>query len=124
MKSFKRSQRVADQMMRDASVIIQEMLQDKTGLMVTVSGVDVSNDLRHAKIYYTVLGDEEKREQAEKIFGRSTGYIQSELARRLRLRRMPEISLNYDTSLVEGMRMVSLIDDVISETEDENDRTD
>ncbi len=124
MKSFKRSQRVADQIKRDVSDVIEEMMQDKTGLMVTVSGVDVSNDLRHAKIYYTVLGDEEKREQAEKIFGRSTGYIQSELARRLRLRRMPEISLNYDTSLVEGMRMVSLIDDVISETEDENDQTD
>ena len=124
MKSFKRSQRVSDQIKRDVSEVIEEMLQDRGGLMVTVSGVDVSNDLRHAKIYYTVLGDEEKREQAEKIFDRATGYIQSELARRLQLRRMPEISLHYDTSLVEGMRMVSLIDDVMSETEDENDRTD
>lgn len=124
MKSYKRSQRVADQIKRDVSVVIEEMLQDKAGLLVTISGVDVSSDLRHAKIFYTVLGDESKREQAEKIFQKSTGYIQSELARRLRLRRMPEISLSYDTSLVEGMRMVSLIDEVMSETEDENDRTD
>jgi ribosome-binding factor A len=121
MKSFKRSKRVADQIKRDASEIIADMMQDRGSLMVTVSGVEVSDDLRYAKIFYTVLGDEDKRGQAEEIFGRSTGYIQGELARRLRLRRMPEISLQYDTSLVEGMRIASLIEDVMSKSDDDND---
>jgi ribosome-binding factor A len=124
MKSFKRSQRVADQIRRDASEIIEVMLQDRSGLMVTVSGVRVTNDLRYAKIFYTVLGEQDKRDQVEKIFERSTGYIQTELARRLRMRRIPEISLHYDTSLIEGLRVVSLIDEVMSETDEENDGTD
>lgn len=124
MKSFKRSHRVADQIRRDASEVIEAMLHDRGGLMVTVSNVSVSDDLRYAKIYYTVLGDDDKRERVEKIFDRSTGYIQTELAHRLRIRRMPEISLHYDTSLIEGMRMVSLIDDVMSETDKKNDKPD
>ena len=124
MKSFKRSQRVADQIRRDASEIIEAMLQDRTGLMVTVSGVRVTDDLRYAKIFYTVLGEEDKRDQVERIFERSTGYIQAELAHRLRLRRMPEISLHYDTSLVEGLRVVSLIDEVMSETDEKDDGKD
>lgn len=120
MKSFKRSQRVADQIRRDASDVINAMLQDRTGLLVTVSGVEVTDDLRNARIYYTVLGDEAARDQVRDIFDRSTGYIQSELAHRLRLRRMPEISLQYDKSLVEGMRVTSLIDELTSKSDTED----
>lgn len=126
MKSFKRSQRVADQIRRDASDVINAMLQDRAGLLVTVSGVEVTDDLRNAKIYYTVLGDEAARDQVRDIFDRSAGYIQSELAHRLRLRRMPEILLQYDKSLIEGMRVTSLIDELTSkpDTEDvEEDQT-
>ncbi len=121
MKSFKRSQRVADQMRRDASEVISAMMQDRSELLVTVSGVKVSDDLRYARIFYTVLGDEDKRERVQEIFDHAAGYIQAELAHRMRLRRMPEVSLHYDTSLVEGMRMVNLIEEVMSETEEKKD---
>jgi len=124
MKSFKRSKRVADQMKRDASEVIAAMLHDRVDLLVTVSGVEVSDDLRYAKIYYTVLGDDDKREQAEEIFTRSSKYIQTELAHRMRLRRMPEVTLHYDQSLVEGMRMVDLIDNIMKKTDEENGGTD
>jgi len=120
MKSYKRSQRVADQIKRDASDVINTMLQDRGALLVTVSGVEVTNDLRYAKIFYTVLGSDEQRDEAKKIFDRSSGYIQSELARRLRIRRMPEISLHYDKSLIEGMRVASLINELTSKTDDED----
>jgi len=111
-------------MKRDASEVIEAMLQDRGDLLVTVSNVTVSDDLRYAKIYYTVLGDEEKRDQAEKIFSRSSKFIQTELAHRMRIRRMPEITMQYDDSLVEGMRMVNLIDDIMAKTEEENDGPD
>lgn len=124
MKSFKRSQRVADQMKRDASEVIAAMLQDRGDLLVTVSGVKVSEDLRYARIYYTVLGDADKRDQAEKMFDRASKYIQTELAHRMRLRRVPEVTLHYDESLVEGMRVVNLIDNVMTETDKENEGTD
>lgn len=124
MRSFKRSQRVADQIKRDASEIIADMLLDRRGIIVTVSRVDVTNDLRNATIYYTVLGDANQLEQVRGIFQHSTGYIQAELARRLRIRRMPEISLKYDKSLVEGLRLVSLIEDVMSRTDKKDDGSD
>lgn len=121
MKSYKRSQRVADQIKRDASDVINTMLQDRGAPLVTVSGVEVTDDLRYAKIYYTVLGSDEHRDEAKKIFDRSSGYIQSELAHRLRIRRMPEISLHYDKSLIEGMRVASLINELRPKTDDEDE---
>ncbi len=121
MKSYKRSQRVADQIKRDASDVINGMLQDRGGPLVTISGVEVTDDLRYAKIFYTVLGDDEKRNEAKEIFKHSAGFIQSALAHRLRIRRMPEISLHYDKSLIEGMRVASLIDELTSKTDTVND---
>lgn len=115
MRAFKRSQRVSDQIKRDAAEVISEMLRDKPDMMVTVSDVAVTDDLRYAKIYYTVLGGDELLTAAQEHLKKATGYIQSELARRLQIRRIPEISLHYDTSLIEGMRMSQLIDDVMSE---------
>ncbi|MEE9441803.1 MAG: 30S ribosome-binding factor RbfA [candidate division Zixibacteria bacterium] len=113
MKSFKRSSRVADQIQRDVSDIVSAMLRDKVDAMVTISAVNVSDDLRHAKIYYTVLGGEKKLDEIKDVFDRSTGYVQRELAHRLRIRRIPEISFKYDTSLIEGIRLTTKIDQVI-----------
>ena len=123
-KAYKRSQRVADQVRRDVSEVITDMLQNRTDLMVTISSVQVTDDLRYAKIFYTVLGDEKKQEQVVKIFERSAGYIQAELAHRLRLRRMPEISLHYDKSLMEGLRITSMIDQMAAHPKPEDDQTD
>lgn len=124
MKSYKRSQRVADQIKRDASFVIADVLPDRPDLMVTVSSVDVTDDLRYAKIFYTVLGDETKINEVARIFERATGHIQAELAHRLRLRRMPEISLVYDKSLTEGMRVVSLIDELTEKADKEDEGKD
>lgn len=108
--------------MRDSSEIISMMLRDNTTMMVTVSGVDVTDDLKYAKIFYTVLSEnEEVLDKVKSIFDKSTGYIQSELAKRLRIRRLPEISLHYDQSLIEGLRVSALIDEVISKQNKKDD---
>ncbi len=124
MKSFKRSQRVADQIKRDVSVVIAEVLPDRPDLIVTVSAVEVTDDLRYAKIFYTVLGDEEKINEVARIFERATRHIQVELGHRIRMRRTPEISLIYDKSLIEGMRVVSLIDELTEKTDEEDEHKD
>ncbi len=124
MRSFKRSQRVADQIKRDVSVVIADVLPDRPDLIVTISAVEVTDDLRYAKIFYTVLGNEEKINEVAKIFERATRHIQVELGHRIRLRRMPEISLVYDKSLIEGMRVVSLIDELTEKTDKEDEQED
>jgi len=116
MKAFKRSKRVADQIVRDASEIVATMLGEER-VVVTVTGAEVTDDLRHAKVYYTVLGDEEKKKWVEDYFQRKTGVIQNRLSHRLRLRRFPEIVMVFDTSLDAGLRLTSLIDRVIADQE-------
>lgn len=124
MKSYKRSVRVADQIRRDVSEIIADMLRDKTHLMVTVSAVELTDDLRNAKILYTVLGGEAEREEAQAFFDNAQKVIQRELGRRIRIRRLPELSFKYDESLLEGLRVTALIDKVMAETKDDTDEDD
>ena len=122
MKSFKRSKRVADQIQRDVSEVILDRLRDRSSVMITVSGVEVSDDLKHAKVFYTVLGDSvEKINAAETFFEKSGKSIQSELAHRLRIRRMPELSFQFDKSLVEGLRITALIDQVMNREDEQED---
>lgn len=121
MKSYKRSVRVADQIKRDVSEIVAEMLRDRTHLMVTISGVDVSNDLRNAKIMYTVLGGDSEKEEASKFFDTSIKGIQYELGRRLRIRRIPELTAKYDSSLINGLRITGLIDKVMADSQDQTE---
>lgn len=119
MRSFKRSQRVADQIKRDASEIISDLLRDRASFLVTVSDVEISDDLRNAKVFYTVLGKEKTEiAEVEDVMNRYRGIITKEIGHRLRIRKMPEITLHYDKSLVEGLRMTDLIDKVMSEDEE------
>lgn len=119
MRSFKRSQRVADQIKRDASKIIADMLRDNPRFLITVSDVEISDDLRNARVFYTVLSkDAGLIDEVRELMKKRAKKIQSEIARRLNIRRVPEITLHYDKSLVEGMRMTSLIDQVMSKKND------
>ena len=116
MKSYKRSQRVADQIRRDVSEVISEINRDSSQVMITVSGVEVSDDLRLARVFYTILEDaEDKIKNAEVFFDSHAKEISKELAHRIRIRRMPELSFHFDKSLVEGMRLTALIDEVMTE---------
>ncbi len=124
MRSFKRSQRVADQIKRDVAEIIADRLRDSRALLITVSTVEVTNDLRYAKVYYTVFGEQDNIELARDFFSRMGKTITVDLARRLHIRRMPELTFIYDTSLVEGLRVTSLIDKVASQNTDTDDDDD
>ncbi len=122
MKSYKRSQRVADQIKRDIAEIIADMLRDRSGLMVTISDVDVTGDLKCARIYYTVLGDSlERLKKAKAFFDNGKHFIQGELSRRLHIRKLPELSFHYDKSLIEGLRISALIDEVVDRENGKND---
>jgi ribosome-binding factor A len=118
MKDFKRSQRLGDQIKRDVAILVLNLFQDKGANIPTVTAVEVTDDLRYAKVFYTVPGDDERRAQAKESLARLTGRIQSELAHSLRVRRMPEISFHFDTSLEQGMRILTLLDELKSKDND------
>ncbi|CUU22742.1 30S ribosome-binding factor RbfA [Duffyella gerundensis] len=115
-KEFGRPQRVSQELQKELAMIIQREIKDpRVGMMVTVSGVEVSRDLAYAKVFVTFLND--KDEDAVKSGIRAlqdaSGFIRSLLGKAMRLRIVPELTFFYDNSLVEGMRMSNLVTSVV-----------
>ena len=115
-KEFGRPQRVAQELQKEIAMIIQREIKDpRVGMMVTVSGVEVSRDLAYAKVFVTFLNDEDADsiKLGVKALQDASGYIRSLLGKAMRLRIVPELTFFYDNSLVEGMRMSNLVTNVV-----------
>ena len=76
---------------------------------VTVTGVEVTNDLAMARVYYSLLGDEAERRVAQRGLENVAGYLRGEVGRRLRLRNAPQLRFLFDSSLAEGERIETLL---------------
>lgn len=92
--------------------MLQREIKDPRIGFATVTDVEVSSDLRHAKIFVSPLGDEESARQTMEGLESAKGYIRTELGRRVRLRFTPEISFAIDRSIEYGVRLTRLIDEV------------
>ena len=115
-----RQRRVGDQIQKEISTLLLREVKDPRIGFVTLTAVDVSGDLRIAKVYYTVLGEESKREDTKKALEKASPFIRRELGRRLRLRFTPELQFHYDASLDYGNKIESMIKD-LKENERDND---
>lgn len=107
--------RVAEQIKKELSHIIQTELKDPGIGFMTVTGVDVTNDLSQAKVFISVLGNEEQKETSLKSLARGKGFIRSELGKRIRLRHVPELLFQFDTSIEYGSRIEKLLETINSE---------
>ncbi|WP_367607941.1 30S ribosome-binding factor RbfA [Legionella sp. W05-934-2] len=109
--SFKRTDRIAELMLRKLSTLIQQEIKDpRLTAMITLSGVHVTSDLSYAKVYFTVLnGDEHETKQ---ILNQAAPYLRSVLAKSMTTRKVPELTFVYDTSIEYGKKLSKLIDDV------------
>src|SRR5919198_878518 len=87
-------------------------LKDPRIGFVTVTGVRTSPDLRHARVFVSVLGSERKREQSLAGLAAAHGVLQARVARELRLKRTPQLAFEYDPSVERGVRMTQLIDEL------------
>ncbi len=98
MRQYKRSDRVAALLKEEISRIILQELHDTQSGFITITKVRVSDDVRHAKIYFSVLGDTEKRDKVKEALDKAKGYIRSELGHRIKIRFVPTIDFHYDDS--------------------------
>jgi ribosome-binding factor A len=114
-----RATRIGEQMKKELSDIIGRKLKDPRIGFVTVTDVRVTGDLQQAKVYITVLGDEQQRQNTLKGLAKAKGFIRSEIGQRIRLRKTPEIYFEIDESIEYGNRIESLIKQ-ISEEEHQN----
>lgn len=99
--------------LRDAvSDILHHQMKDPGIGFVTVTDVEVSGDLRHVKVYVSVMGDAEAQKRTVAALGRATGFVRTEVGRRVRLRHTPEITFVQDRSIEHGSRILHLMNQV------------
>lgn len=110
--------RVGEQVKKELSQILQTDLKDPRIGFVTVTGVDLTNDLSQAKVYLSVLGPDEQKEDTLKALAKASGFIRTELGRRIRLRHTPELIFKLDESIEYGSRIEELLQR-LNQSEDE-----
>ena len=108
-----RPQRLGDLIQRELSELIRLELRDPRVGMITITSVDVSPDMSHAKVFFTIL-EKDKLEDTLHGLKRSAGFLRSQLARRIKLYTTPELRFVYDESVERGDRLSRLIDSVLS----------
>ena len=114
MANSQRLRHVADQIQRELSGLLRAELKDPRVGMITLTGVEVSPDLAHAKVFLTTLGDTEALARTETGLRRAAGFLRSELGHRLKLRVTPELRFVHDVSIERGVRLSRLIDDAVA----------
>jgi len=119
-----RPERVADQIRAEVTTMIARDLHDPGVGFVTVTRVEVSPDLQHARIYYTSLGDAAARKNTERALERAAGFMRSQIGKRLRLRRAPEIRFEFDISIGHQDRVEQLLKEIAEEQSEASDVTD
>ncbi len=117
MPTSRRVSRVASLIQQEVSqMVLHDIKDDRVGAgMVSITDVDVSGDLQHAKIYVSIYGTEQARAETMAGLKSATGYVRSELGRRVRLRRTPEVVFIEDRALERGDRMLTLLNQLSEE---------
>ena len=113
-KEFSRKLRIEELIQREIATLIQQEIKDPRIGMVTVSGVDISPDLKHAKIYVSLLGDEKDRDKSISALNHAAQFLRHELAGHLYLKAIPALRFVYDESIARGARLSELIDAAVA----------
>lgn len=125
-RDFSRTDRVGQEIQKEVAMIIQREVKDPRMGMVTVNAVEVTRDLAYATIYVTFFTLEGQNvEQSIELLNEASGFIRGLLAKRIKARIMPELRFVYDKSMIEGVRMSSLVDQAVaSDQQKKNDKGD
>jgi len=119
MKNYPRSDRVSSKIREEISKVIMREVKDPRVKNITITAVKMNNDLRQARVYYCLGGDEHQRQDAAIGLKKAAGFIKREMASRLDLRYMPDIRFHFDESFDEGSRIDQIFKQ-IKQTEDQS----
>ena len=110
-KEYSRTERVADYLQRELAGLIQREVRDPRVGMVSLTGVNVSRDLGHARVYYTSLESDSSEEAAEttEALNRAAGFMRSALSRDSSMRSVPQLRFYFDSSVGRGRDLEDLI---------------
>jgi len=117
-----RNLRLADQIQQDLAVLIQREVPMSRAGLITLTGVDLSPDYAHAKVYFTVMGAEP--ELAESVLNEKAGWLHSQLFKLLHIHTVPRLHFLHDTQMAQGFEMNELIDRANRQNSDGGDSPD
>ena len=120
MGQGQRPERVADQIRVEVSSMIARDLHDPGLGFITITRVQVSPDLHHARVYYTAMGDQTARANSGKALERAASFIRRQIGQRLRLRRAPELSFVFDESIAQQDRIEQLLHELATHNHDDD----
>ena len=112
--SFKRTDRISEEVKKELSSVIRELKDPRIPMMTSVVKVDVTNDLRYAKAYISVMGTDEQKKDAIKGLTAAAGFVRREIGSRIKLRCVPEFSFVIDTTIEYGAHINQLLNDISS----------
>jgi ribosome-binding factor A len=121
MAEGKRSEKVADLIQKEISQMLRRTIKDPRIGFVTITRVEVSEDCRSAKVYFSVAGTPEERERSMKGLDSARGYVRRELGKRIRLRYTPEIMFRFDPSIEYAIHIGEVIEQLKQEADEDGD---
>jgi ribosome-binding factor A len=107
-----RPARVGEQIREELSELLTRHVKDPGIGFITLTHVKVSPDLQVARVFYTTLGDDKARKETAKALDRATPFLRRQIAGRLRLRRAPELTFQFDESIARQQRIEQLIEEI------------
>src|SRR3984957_17469496 len=107
-----RQEKIQEQLVHEISEMIQRELKDPRLGFITVTGSEISRDLRHAKVFISVMGDDEAKKQSLKALKSASGMLRGEFARRAHLRVAPDLEFALDEGIARGQRIFELLHSV------------
>ncbi|MFN3579579.1 MAG: 30S ribosome-binding factor RbfA [Pseudomonas sp.] len=112
-----RTHRVADQMQRELAILVQREIRDPRVGMITVTAVEVSRDLAHAKVFITLMDKDSDEDIAQNlsILKGVAGFLRMQLGKVMKLRSVPQLHFHYDESVRRGVHLSSLIERAVAE---------
>jgi ribosome-binding factor A len=113
-REFERTQRVSHFLHEELARLLQTTVRDPRVQQVNLTGVEVSRDLSHARVFFTLISDVSEAEQSEisVVLSKVSGFLRSELAKSSSMRTVPRISFRFDESVGRGRDMESLLREV------------
>ena len=119
-REYNRTDRVADYLREELASLIQFQMRDPRVAMVSITDVEVSKDLGHARVFYTVLGKDSAEEAKEvtEVLNKAAGFLRTQLSKDSNLRTMPSLRFEFDASVGRGRYMEDLIERAVSSDRD------
>jgi ribosome-binding factor A len=112
MQTTRRTQRLALQIQQEIGMMLYRGVKDPRIGMVTITGVDLSPDLHHARVYFSTLGNEKRKQESMEALNHAAGWIRRELGQRIRMKYSPELVFRIDSSQEYGEHIDQLLDEI------------